>query len=198
MRVFCFVFLFLCVLGRGVGAGVNDPNDPNDPNVFLHNSWNTVAGVLQNNDMASDVKAEKVDKIVSPIFDWPLMAKLALGKTHWSRLTAPERVKFTELFVKRLKTTYLEKVGLYVDEKAVFKPAVRRNKSVYIPMDLVSRDDRVELLYKLRPVKNRWLIYDLEIQGVSIILTYRSQFNDILCKGTVKDLFDRLEESQTP
>jgi phospholipid transport system substrate-binding protein len=50
------------------------------------------------------------------------------------------------------------------------------------------------MLYKLRNVEKRWKIYDVEIQGVSILLTYRAQFNDILSKGTVNDLLSQLEK----
>jgi phospholipid transport system substrate-binding protein len=52
------------------------------------------------------------------------------------------------------------------------------------------------MLYKLRKVAKRWKIYDVEIQGVSILLTYRSQFDEILSRGTVEDLLSRLEKPQ--
>jgi phospholipid transport system substrate-binding protein len=49
-------------------------------------------------------------------------------------------------------------------------------------------------LYKLRKVQKAWKIYDVEIQGVSVLLTYRSQFDEILSHGTVKELLSRLEK----
>jgi phospholipid transport system substrate-binding protein len=61
-------------------------------------------------------------------------------------------------------------------------------------MELISKDTKVAVLYKLRKVDKCWKIYDVEIQGVSILLTYRSQFDDILSSGTVNDLLSRLEK----
>jgi phospholipid transport system substrate-binding protein len=61
-------------------------------------------------------------------------------------------------------------------------------------MKLINKDSEITILYKLRKADKFWKIYDVEIQGVSILLTYRSQFDDILRRGTVKDLLSRLEK----
>jgi phospholipid transport system substrate-binding protein len=174
----------------------NDPNYPADPNELVRLKWDAVISVLQNKELEQKAKDKQIDKIVSPIFDFPLMAKLSLGREHWPKFTALQREKFTELFIKRLKTSYQEKVTLYTDEQAFFKPAVeqRNRKTIHIPMELISQEKEIDVLYKLRKVKKRWKIYDVEIQGVSILLTYRSQFDDILRTGSVEELLARLEE----
>ena len=191
MRSLWCAFLVLLVAGQGVQA---DDKDPNDPNELLRTKWNAVISVLQKKDIDEKAKEKQINKIVSPIFDFPLMAKLALGRKHWPKLTPPQREKFTRLFVERLKTSYREKVALYTNERVSFKPAVQKKKIVYIPMELISKDRKIVMLYKLRKVDKRWKIYDVEIQGVSILLTYRSQFDDILRNGTVEDLLSRLEK----
>jgi len=201
------VFLIAC---HGVSAQSKDPNElPKDPNELLRTKWDAVISVLRNKAIDPNEKAKRIDKIVTPIFDFPLMAKLALGRTHWPKLTPPQQEKFTRLFVERLKTSYREKVSLYTDEKVQFKPAVTKDKTIcFIPMDLASKDKKVNIVHKLRKVEGtpkrdgtrlgtpdtQWKVYDVEIQGVSILLTYRSQFDDILQKGTVEDLLARLEE----
>jgi phospholipid transport system substrate-binding protein len=187
------VFLIAC---HGVSAQSKDPNEPpKDPNELLRTKWDAVISVLRNKAIDPNEKAKRIDKIVTPIFDFPLMAKLALGRTHWPKLTPPQQKKFTRLFVERVKTSYREKVSLYTDEKVQFKPAVVKDKTIcYIPMDLLSKDKKVNIVHKLRKVDKQWKVYDVEIQGVSILLTYRSQFDDILQKGTVEDLLARLEE----
>jgi phospholipid transport system substrate-binding protein len=71
---------------------------------------------------------------------------------------------------------------------------MQKNKTLYIPTELIHKDKKVAILYKLRKVNKRWKIYDMEIQGISVILTYRSQFDEILRRGTVEDLLSRLEK----
>jgi phospholipid transport system substrate-binding protein len=191
--------------------GPNDPNDlwwkkwdivakdPNDPNELLRTKWDALARVLQNKDLDQKTKEKIIDKIVSPIFDFPLMAKLTLGRTHWPKLTDPQRETFTSLFTERLKASYREKITLYKDEKLFFKPAVHKDKTtIQIPTELLSEGKKVAIVYKLRKLEKRWMIYDVEIQGVSILLTYLSQFDDILQHGTVEDLLARLAEPPKP
>ena len=192
----------------------NDPNelgwsrwdaqvkDPNDPKELLTAKWNAVIKVLQTQDMDQKAKEKIIDRIVSPMFDFPLMGQLALGRTHWPKLDAGQREKFIRLFVTRLKSFYLEKTTLYKNEKIVLKPGVPKKNAIQIPMTLISDDGETTILYKLYKMdeqsKNkamgRWRIYDIEIEGVSILLTYRSQFDDILRRGSVQDLLTQLEK----
>jgi phospholipid transport system substrate-binding protein len=205
--------LVIAGAGQAVNACDKDPNYPDDPNELLRLKWDAVASVLQNKDIDQKEKEKQVSKIVSPIFDFAVMAKLSLGRKHWPKLTGPQREKFTRLFVERLKASYQDKIALYRDEKVLFQPPVRKKSAIHIPMVLVSSDKKVAILYKLRQVEERrkvkvdgrcedklfkrWKIYDVEIQGVSILLTYRSQFDDILRKGTVEELLSELEKPPT-
>ncbi|MHC4624791.1 MAG: Tgt2/MlaC family protein [Planctomycetota bacterium] len=197
MRSLWLAVLILLAAGQGVDGCDKDANYPDDPNELLRVKWDGAMSVLQNKQIDEKAKEREINKIVSPIFDFPLMAKLALGRKNWPKLTPAEREKFTRLFVGRLKTSYREKISLYRDEKALFKPAMHKNKSIHIPMELISKDKNVAILYKLRKVDKRWKVYDVEIEGVSILLTYRSQFDDILRRGTVEDLLWRLEKPPT-
>ena len=197
------IVLVVLIACQCVNAGSKDPNDPNDPNYpsdpreLLRVKWDAVIKVLQNKEIDQGVKEKKINKIVNSIFDFPLMAKLALGRKHWPKLTPPQREKFTRLFVEMLMTSYREKVSLYTDENVLFKPAVKNKSTVYIPMELKSKDKKVAILHKLRKANNRWKVYDVEVQGISILLTYKSQFDDILSRGSVEDLLSRLEKRPT-
>jgi len=191
-------------------SGVKDTNDPNeqwwsrwdaviknpsDANELLEAKCRAVVKVLRHKEFDEKLKEKITDKIMSPVFDFPLMTKLALGRENWLKLTEQQRNKFTKLFAERLKSSYLEKITLYKDEKVSFIPAKhQRRDAVHIPMVLISNDKEVAILYKLYKMNECWKIYDVEIEGISILLTYRSQFDDILRRGSVKDLFDQLEK----
>jgi len=200
MKSLYIAIIIILISCQGVNAGNKEPNDPNypsDPNELIRTKWDAVISVLRTKDLDQKTREKKINKIVSPIFDFPLMAKLSLGKEHWTEFTVPQREKFTRLFVERLRISYREKIAVYTDEQVVFKPAMKKKSTIYIPMELKSKDKKIALMHKLRKVDKRWKVYDVEIQGISILLTYRSQFNDILSKGTVEDLLSRLEELPT-
>lgn len=183
-------------------ASVKDPNNPNE---LLSVKWGSVLKVLQAKELEQKTREQVLDRIVSPIFDFPLMGQLALGRTHWPKLNAAQREKFIQLFVTRLKALYLEKTIFYTDQKITLKPGVQKKNLIQIPMVVLSEGKEISILYKLRKGDGQgkskaafpWRIYDVEIEGVSILLTYRSQFDDILRQGTVQDLLSQLEKTPT-
>ena len=200
MRSLWSIILIVLIVCQCVNADSKDPNDPNypkDPHELLRVKWDAVITVLQNKEIDQEARVKKINKIVNSIFDFPLMAKLALGRKHWPKLTPPQHEKFTRLFIERLRTSYREKITIYTDEQVVFKPAVKKKSTIYIPMELKTKDTKIALMHKLRKVDKRWKVYDVEIQGISILLTYRSQFDDILSRGTVENLLSRLEKRPT-
>lgn len=188
-NLLCAFIVFIVVMPCLGG----EKSDPNDPNAMLSAAWGDVIEALGNKELDDGERDKKIEKIVDSLFDFTLMGKLALGRKHWPKLSEGQVEKFIELFTERLKDLYREKVTLYTNEEGSFKPAISKGSSIHIPMQLVSGETKIELLYKLRKTENRWKIYDLEIQGVSVLLTYRSQFDDILSHGTVEDLLAKLE-----
>lgn len=207
------IFIVLLMVNHAVKADTKSPNDPdaivrakweapikdaNDPNEVLQIKWDAVAKVLQSKEIDQASKEKIIDTIVSPLFDFELMSKLALGKTNWSKLTPSQFETFSQLFVKRLKDAYREKILLYKDETATLGSAIQKKNAVQIPMLLVSGDKNITILYKLRKVDDGWKIYDVEIQGVSIVLTYRSQFTDTLRHGSFEELLSQLEKPAMP
>jgi phospholipid transport system substrate-binding protein len=160
----------------------------------LQRNLDAVFAILKNKDLTKQAKQKEIEAIVTPMFDFPLMAKLSLGKKHWTGLTPENKDRFTELFVKRLRQSYLDKLTAYTDEKVIYGSAVEVDNKVHISTDLVSKGNEISMLYKLYASGSAWRIYDIEIQGVSLIRSYRSQFNEILKNGTFEDLIAKMEK----
>jgi phospholipid transport system substrate-binding protein len=161
---------------------------------FLKSNLNKAITVLQKKDLSPEAKNSEIEEIVTPMFDFELMAKLSLGKKYLPDLTRDQRDRFTELFVHRLRQSYLDKLTAYTDEKVIYESPVAVKNRVHVPTQLISKGNKISMLYKLYPSSNSWKIYDIEIQGVSIIRSYRSQFKEILQKGTFDDLLKKMEK----
>jgi len=168
-------------------------DDKNEVEILLKNNLDAVFAVLQKKDLDPQSKNKEIVDIVTPMFDFELMARLSLGKKHWPGLSQEKKERFTELFIKRLKASYLNNFTLYTDEKIFYEPSVQVEKKIHTPTYLISKDKKISILYKFYKAEKNWKIYDLEIQGVSIIRSYRSQFSSILESGTVDDLLLKLE-----
>ena len=150
---------------------------------------------MERKDLEKQAKRAAIEEIVTPMFDFQLMAKLSLGKKYWPDLSREDKDKFTGLFVERLRKSYLNKLTAYTDEKIIYESPVAVKKKVHVPTLLVSQSQKISMLYKLYSSKNTWKIYDIEIQGVSIIRSYRSQFKEILQNGTFDDLLQKMQKS---
>jgi phospholipid transport system substrate-binding protein len=161
---------------------------------FIKNNLDAVFRVLQKKDLSQQARKSEVAEIVTPMFDFKRMAKLSLGRKHWPGLSQEHRERFTELFVERLRQSYLNKLTAYTDEKIIYESSVVVKKKVHVPTLLISKGKKISMLYKLYPASNTWKIYDIEIQGVSIIRSYRAQFNEILQKGTFDDLLQKMQK----
>jgi len=170
--------------------------DENEAQALLKTKLDAAISLLQKKDFDQETNYEQLVGIVKPLFDFRLMAKLSLGRKHWPGLSEEKKDEFTDLFIKRLQTMFLEKLSLYTDEKVFFKTPVQDKRKVRIPTELISNNNRISMIFKMFKSKNDWKIYDIEIEGVSIISTYRSQFDQILSKGTIDELMKKLEKPE--
>lgn len=191
MKSLLYAVLALSILSNSAIA-----DDRNTVEKLLKGKLDTVLLVLQNQKLDQQAKKDEISTIIMPVFDFPLMAKLTLGRKHWPGMTQEQQAKFTELFISLMKESYLEKISLYTDERIVFHESVQVKRKVHIATDLISKDNKISMLYKFYKSKHGWRIYDLEIEGISLIVTYRSQFDQVLNEGTVDDLIIKLEKSE--
>ncbi len=191
MKNLLYAVLSLLIFSQVVAA-----DDKNAARELLETKIESALAVLQRKDLVQQEKNQKIVEIVEPIFDYNLMAKLTLGRKYWPGLSEKNRIRFTDLFVERLKATYIDKLSLYTDEKVTYEPPIQEGKKIQIPTRVISKSNNIAMMYKLYKSSTGWRIYDLEIEGVSLISSYRSQFYDILSKGTIEDLLLKLQKPE--
>ena len=190
MKAFLYTVFSLLLLNQTVLG-----HEKSAAEEFIKSNLDAVFTILQKEDLSQQAKESEVIEIVSPMFDFELMAKLSLGKKYWPGLSVSQKERFTEQFIKRLRQSYLNKLTAYTNEKIIYESPVAVKKKVHVPTLLISKGKKISMLYKLYSSNNTWKIYDVEIQGVSIIRSYRSQFNEILQNGTFDDLLQKMQKS---
>ena len=190
-RISCFLLFFL-LLSHVVVA-----DDETKAEKILKSSVGEVFTIMLDEEMTMDQKKSKVIKITNKVFGFSLMAKLSIGKAHWSEFDAKQKVEFISLFTELFQDFYVDKLDLFSNEEVVFKPAtVVKKRKVQIPTILLSKGKEYSLLYKMSNTKDGWKIYDITIEGVSLIHTYRSQYNHILKSGKVEDLLTKMKDKK--
>lgn len=193
MKKLLFTLVIWIAFGPMISLAAATDTDTDSAQDYLKNKINSVIDVLNEKRLKETEKKEKIETIVTSLFDFPLMAKLTLGQKYWPGLTEDEKQKFTNLFIERLKASYLDKMMLYSGEDIIFAPAVQQKNRVHIPTTLTTNEQTIAMTYKLYKSKSNWMLYDMEIQGVSLIKSYNSQFSEILETGTTQDLLKKME-----
>ena len=202
----CLPLLLLVALPPAHAADAPAPDpQPQSPQQIVHQCWTEVAGVLTNTNLDSSAKEAAIERIATPFIDFELMGKLALGRSQWGRFNDPQRQRYLELFTERIKRSYRKKISQYEGDSIDldFAPAdapetgQHRAGVTEVPIAVTSEGRRAIVLHKFRKNGEQWKLYDVEIEGVSILLTYRSQFHDILSGGDVDTLLDELAKPPT-
>ena len=155
-----------------------------------------VVKVLGNPALSDAERRAAVRKLAEEGFDMTETAKRALGR-HWQARTPAEREDFTRLFTDFLENANLSKLSLYSGERVSYV-------GESIDGDLASvrakiqRKDGPEVLVEARMLRrgDRWCIYDISVEGISMISNYRSQFNAIIQKSSYEQLVQRLRASR--
>ncbi|MBC8433385.1 MAG: ABC transporter substrate-binding protein [Desulfobacterales bacterium] len=157
-----------------------------------------VLGILQDphyQDAArKDAQREKIWETIGQAFDFPVMAKLALAR-NWKKFTVQQRKEFTGLFAELLESTYVDKIqGGYEEEKVLYlgQKMVSDSKARVTTKILRSGVD-IPIVYSMLKRNDVWRVYDVNIEGVSLIKNYRTQFNNILAKDSQAQLIERLK-----
>ncbi|OLB95469.1 MAG: hypothetical protein AUH30_15165 [Candidatus Rokubacteria bacterium 13_1_40CM_68_15] len=134
-----------------------------------------------------------VRKAAIEIFDVQETAKRALGR-HWHGRTPAEREEFVQLFADLLERTYINKIDIYRGEKVVYTNEAIDGEYATVRARVVSKQ-RGEIPVDAKMIRrgDRWLIYDIAVENISLIANYRAQFDRIIRSASYQDLVTRLK-----
>ena len=156
---------------------------------------NKVLEVLRNKSLKEEVKREKLRVIYNEMFDQEELSKWCLGR-NWNKLSEAQREEFLPLFQQVLEKTYGDRILAYSDEKIVFDRELPiSNNRVEVQTRAVTKSKEVPMHYRV--FKNKggtWKCYDIVVENVSLVMNYRSQFNEILAKNSPDELLNILRK----
>jgi len=138
-------------------------------------------------------RRQKVKRIVDPYFDYQEMAKRSLGPT-WGKLSASQRQEFVQLFAQLLEASYSDKIEKYAQRvKINYTGEILEGEYAEVRTVVVRANDRIPLNYRLLQEGGAWKVYDVVIEGVSLVSNYRSQFSRIIHESGYAELVKRLK-----
>jgi phospholipid transport system substrate-binding protein len=144
-------------------------------------------------------RRKQLREVADGLFDFEEMSRRTLAM-HWQRRTADERQQFTTLFADLLESTYFAQIDTYSGggsvkysgeniqgDLATVRTTIVTVKGTEIPAD-----------YRMHQRTGKWMVYDVSIEGVSLVNNYRAQFNQIIQRGGFSDLVQKLQKKAVP
>lgn len=159
---------------------------------------NSVLDVLRDPKLKGDagkkVKEQKIEAAAEKLFDYVELSKRTLG-LNWNKLSMDQRKEFVELFKTLLRNTYIDRITAYTNEKVEFAKEIQLTETTTEVQSLVTKGNtKVPINYRVIKKGGDWMVYDVVIEGVSLISNYRTQFREILGNNPPQVLIDTLRK----
>ena len=145
-------------------------------------------------EAAKKTKEEKIRAIIGEFFDFTVLSRLTLGK-NWKKFNQDQQKEFVGLYRALLEKVYLDRILEYSDEKVVFtKETMLSKKKTEVQSKIITKSKEIPISYRMVLRSGEWKVYDVIIEGISMVKNYRSQFRQLLAKGSPADVLKTLRE----
>jgi phospholipid transport system substrate-binding protein len=182
------------------GPGAAAPAEAGAPTDQLRAQIDRVVKTLEDPELKKESRAlerrKTVRKIAEEIFDFGETAKRALGR-HWAARSPSEREEFVALFTDLLERSYIGKIELFNGERIAYVgEQVDGDQAVVRTRVITRQGTEIPIDYRMLRRGERWLVYDVVIEGVSLVANYRTQFNKIIQTSSYQELVRKMKSKQ--
>lgn len=169
----------------------------NSPTEQLKPTLEKLVAILSDPELKGDSKKkERRQKIMSTIserFDFQEMSKRVLGKT-WREISQEQKNHFTQLMTKLLENNYIGQLENYSGEKVEYVGEIIKKKRAQVSTLIESNGIKYPVHYIMSLDGVKWMVYDINIEGVSLVRNYRAEFTSIIRKDKFEGLVKTLEK----
>jgi phospholipid transport system substrate-binding protein len=159
---------------------------------------NLLKDPLYKDKSQENVQYNNIREIINHIFNFSLIAQRSVGR-YWKEFSAEEKQTFTDVFADLLSRTYIQRIqGEYKNESVVYlgEQMLSADKSL-VQTKIVREAIDIPVDYYMLFMDNSWQIYDVHVEGVSLVQNYRTQFNKILLKESPAQLIEKIKNKNT-
>lgn len=175
-----------------------------DPMSQIKETVDKILAVLKDEKLATPemraIRRTKVEELVDAEFDFQVMGKKILSDT-WDTMSPEEKKEFVDLLARMVKQRYIGKIDSYAGQEVVFKRQQQRGKRARVYSVLLDNNTEIPIDYTMELIGDRWMVYDLKIENMSQMATYRSDFARPLktdgVPGLLKKMRERVDQFET-
>ena len=170
------------------------------PTEAIRNSVESILDVLRDKELDQDTRRKKIREAINIRFDFRAMSQRTLA-TNWKKASDDERQQFVELFSQLIENTYIGRVEAYTDEKVDYPGEKVKGKKAVVETLILTDTADIPVNYKVYLKNGKWLVYDVVIEGISLISNYRSSYQEIVKSegfdGLLTKMQDKIKELES-
>jgi phospholipid transport system substrate-binding protein len=172
---------------------------PSSPVTLIQESVTQILDIIKTADYKDAAKKPdlrgKIYSIVDSRFNWQEMSQRALGR-YWKEQSKEKQEAFVGLFSQLLKKTYIDKVEGYSGQNIAYEAEPQDDSSSAVVKTTITQPSgaTIPVVYRMMKKEQVWVVYDVVIEGVSLIKNYRSQFSDIMKSSSFDELLKKVED----
>lgn len=198
MRIIKTVLFAVCAMVSSVLCAAQ-----NSPIPMLEQTANNIIAALKDNKSSlksnPNIIYHAVETNLLPIVDVAGMSRSVLGRQAWNKATSVQKAQFSKAFTRLVIRTYSSPLAQYADESVQFLPLRGSLNSKFIRVNSIivrSEGQNIPLSYSLVSKNGQWKIYDISVEGVSLLQSFRSQFAQALQNSSIDDVIKLMEKKQ--
>jgi phospholipid transport system substrate-binding protein len=185
-KILTTVFVFFLAVSASRAVEISPTDD-------LRKSIDAVIQLLGNKSIERNARRTQVGVKIREKFDFEAMGRFILGQ-NWRAATPEQRAQFVEKFGKILENTYMNRIEAYTDEKVRYVDEKRVDDKAKINTIVVSKTNEIPIEYKVYLKNGGWYVYDVTIEGVSLVRNYQETYTEIHRKEGMNGLLKRMSE----
>ena len=185
-----FILLVLLIIPLHVRAGV--------PFDTVKGHVNEVLRVLRDpalqGEANEEAKQEQIEAIADEMFDYVALSRLTLSR-NWKKFNSDQKKEFVQLYRSILEKAYMDRILAYTDEKVTFgKETMLSEKKAEVQTHIITKSVEIPIFYRVYLKDGKWKVYDVIIEGISLVKNYRTQFRDILANNPPEEVLKILRK----
>jgi len=154
--------------------------------------------IIKDKELTNENKGEQIVNIIDDVFDYRRMALIALGKKAWKGATAEQKKRYLSAFETNLKNSYIDKLGLYTDQKVKVVAAdsfftKSKKERISLKTELLGANEVYKVNYLFYKSKKGWKIYDVNLDGTSVVTANKKQISGLLKQKPLEDVIVEME-----
>ncbi|MEZ5490295.1 MAG: ABC transporter substrate-binding protein [Gammaproteobacteria bacterium] len=183
-----FLALLLCALLPGFALAQASPTER------VESVVEEVLTILRTQSLTADARREQLKTELGKVFDSRAMAQSALS-TNWRNASTEQQNEFQELFRQTLENTYIGRIEAYTNESVEYRDEEINDNRATVETTIVTSANEIPVNYRLRLRSDGWYVYDVEVENVSMISSYRETYRSVVRRSGIDELLAEMRQN---